>query len=158
MPKNIQGGKNYKKFKRVDKNIIPNDINNEDYIIAKVEKIHNKSHCSVKSMDGNKIEDIFCSKINSVKFIKIGDLVLIYKYNIENHFAKRNNDKNKEEKKKSIIVTLLDNDKLNILTKKYKFNYKEDKKLDENELNIIFNDNEYDNSNVDELDIDIDDI
>ena len=162
MPKNIQGGKKHKKVKRVDKNILPTDVQSFEYIIAKVTKIHNKRHCDVKTMDGTNIEDIYCSMNNSVKFVKLNDLVLIFKFTVENHFVKRNNCKDKLEKKKSIIVTLLDPDKLNVLTKKFKYNYIEDKENNNDELDIIFEDQNINNNNIDtqddKLDFDIDDI
>jgi len=157
MPKNFQGGKKHKKVKRVDKNILPHDIDSHQYIIAKVTKIHNKRHCDVKTMDGVNIEDIYCSMNNSVKFIKLNDLVLIFKYTTENHFVKRKNCKNKLEKKKSIIVTLLDIDKLNLLTKKFKYNYIEDKNENGDEIDIIFKNDNIENQNI-ENQIDIDDI
>lgn len=160
MPKNVQGGKKHKKIKRIDKNVLPHDINSNEYIIAKVTKIHNKRHCDVKTMDGTNIEEIFCSMNNSVKFIKLNDIVLIFKYTTENHFVKRNNCKDKLEKKKSIIVTLLEPDKLNILKKKFKYNYIEDKNEDEDEFDILFeNDtNILDNRNENDNDIYINDI
>lgn len=160
MPKNTQGGKKHKKVKRVDKNILPKDIESTEYIIGKITKIHNKCHCDVKTMDGSNIENIYCSTNNAVRFIKLNDLVLIYKYNIENHFVKRKNCREKLEKKKSIIVTLLDSDKLSKLIKKYKYNYVEDKNENENDLDIVFENNEILNidNEIDEDNIIIDDI
>lgn len=160
MGKNLHGGKKHKKIKKKDNNILPLDIQSEKYIIGKVEKMFNKSHCRVKTMDGNNIEDIFCSMNNSVRFVKVDDLVLIYKYNTENHFIKRNNSEKKIEKKKSIIVTLLDQDKLNILCNQYHYPFIEDK--EEIDENIIFeddtNNNHQINLNQNEDIIDIDDI
>lgn len=160
MPKNTQGGKKHKKVKRVDKNVLPKDVDSVEYIIAKITKIHNKCHCNVKTMDGSNIEDIYCSTNNSVRFIKLNDLVLIYKFSIENHFAKRNNHKEKLEKKKSIIVTLLDSEKLSKLIKNHKYNYIEDKNENEDYFDIVFeNDELYQlNQQIDEEEINIDDI
>lgn len=158
MPKNTQGGKNHKRVKRVDKNVLPKDIDSTEYIIAKVTKIHNKSHCDVKTMDGSNIEDIYCSTNNSVRFIKLNDLVLIFKFSIENHFHKRNNSKEKLEKKRSIIVTLLDSDKIFKLIKKHKYNYIEDKNDNEDEFDIVFQKDTIDQEETNDSDIDIDDI
>ena len=162
MPKNTQGGKKHKKVKRVDKNILPKDVDSMEYIIAKVTKIHNKCHCDVKTMDGNNVEDIYCSTNNSVRFIKLNDLVLIYKYNTENHFIKRNNMRDSLEKKKSIIVTLLDAEKLNKLMNKHNYVYIEDKNEKDNDFDIVFeNDNLEilnEDKEIDENEINIDDI
>lgn len=154
MVKNLKGGKKHKKIKRVDKNCIPKDIFTHNYIIAKVNKIHNRTHVSVKTMDGKNIEDIFCSINNSVRFVKLDDLVLIYKYNTEYHIK----NTNQNEKKKSIIVTLLDTEKLNKLINEFHYPFIDQELLNE-DCNIIFeNEDTILNQSINEDEIDIDNL
>jgi len=139
MVKNLSGGNKTKKIssKRRKKDVLPEDLAVRDkYVIAQITAIHNSSHVTVMTMDNKNLE-VFCSRDNNVSRLVKEQYVLIFTPNIEYHHK----CKKLNERYKSIIVASVDQEVLNTLTKKYKYEFVDnEKKNTDMSRDIIFKD------------------
>ena len=129
MVKNLRGGKLAKRQCAKVKSkttYFPSDAefyeNPDKFVVGKIIEQHNQKHYRVLTMDSNRLS-VFASTDNNVGRLQKDSYVLMYSPNVEYHFkikSSRGQDSSESyEKHKSIIISKLDLDTINVLTNKF---------------------------------------
>ena len=158
MVKNTKGGNRARKMSSFSKqrDVLPQEqelVNNTKetrYVIGKVTEYFNNKHVNIVTMDGREL-CVFCSINNNVSRVSRGNHVLLYTPNTEYYFKRATNTShNRNERYKSVILAVLDHDKLTMLISKYSFLFIEPSSEDKNGY-VVFDEGE--NEDPSEIDL-----